>query len=237
MHITRTPAHRRGLVITGLVAGALLAVAAPLAASAHVEVSPSEASVGSTTPLTFAFHHGCDESPTTALIIDVPEGVGNVTPVVQGGWTIQRTLGANDVPTQVTFTADAPIEPGLAASVSMEVLFDDAAAGTTVAFPVLQKCVTGQTSWTQIPAEGADEDSVDNPAPAVKVGAAIPDGGRGDSDGADSDGAAAMSHGSDGSADAASAGDPVARWLGAGGLAAGLAALVVVLVRGRARRP
>ena len=231
MYTTSTPARRRGLLIAGVVAGALFALAAPLAASAHVEVSPGEASAGATAPLTFAFHHGCEKSPTTALIIDVPAGVGNVTPVVQGGWSIQRTLGANDVPTQVTFTADTPIETGLAASVSMEVLFDDAAAGTTVAFPVLQKCVTGETSWTQIPAAGADESSVDNPAPAVKVGAATATGGDDESDGA-----AAMPHGSAASAVAASSDDPLARWLGAGGLVAGLAALVIVLVRGRTRR-
>ena len=102
-----TPASRRRGVLTlaGVTAGAILAIAAPLAASAHVHVDPDEASAGATSTLTFAFSHGCDESPTTALVIDIPDGVGNATPVVQGGWTIARELGTDGVPTQVTFTS------------------------------------------------------------------------------------------------------------------------------------
>ena len=54
-------------------------------------------------------------------MIDIPDGVGNATPVVQGGWTITRELGADGVPTQVTYTSDAPIESGLKATVSLDV--------------------------------------------------------------------------------------------------------------------
>ncbi|QAY58681.1 DUF1775 domain-containing protein [Microbacterium protaetiae] len=197
----------------GAAAGAALVLGVPLAASAHVEVDPTDAPAGATTPLTFGFHHGCDDSPTRSLTITIPDGVGNATPVYQGGWSIQRTLGDNGVPTSITFTADSPVETGIAASVSLDVLFDTSAKGTTLAFPVEQTCVSGSTSWSEVPAKGQTRDDLDTPAPTVTVGAA--------------DAAA--------EAPAAATADPLARWLAGGGLVAGVAGLVVALI-GRGRR-
>lgn len=206
-------------IAVGVAAGAVLAVGIPLAASAHVLVDPTDAPAGATTPLTFGFHHGCDDSPTRSLTITIPDGVGNATPVYQGGWTIDRTLGDNGVPTSITFTADTPVDTGIAASVTVDVLFDTAAQGSTIAFPVEQKCVTGSTSWSQIPAEGQTRDDLDTPAPSVTVGPAQ----TGDDDAA--------------SAPAGQTADPVARWLAGGGLVAGIAALIVAVASlGRRRR-
>jgi len=220
------------LIIAGVAAGALLAVAAPLAASAHVHVDPGTVSAGATETLTFAFSHGCDDSPTTALTVSIPEGVGNVTPIVQGGWTITRDLGANGVPTSVTYTADGPVESGLKATVSMDVLIDTSAANSTLAFPVVQECVTGATEWTETAAEGVDPETLDAPAPLVEVGDAVEDGdehgGHGEAE-ASTTGHEAQASGADGV-------DPVARWIAGGALVAGVAALVVSVTRGRGRR-
>ncbi|GAA3759590.1 hypothetical protein GCM10022240_10220 [Microbacterium kribbense] len=213
-------------VAAGLAAGALLALAVPMAASAHVEVGPDSAPAGATTPLTFTFDHGCKESPTTALQITIPAGIGNVTPVVEGGWSIDRTTGANGVPTQVTYTAAQPIESGLSASVSMDVLFDTPDAGKVITFPVLQKCVAGSTSWTQVPAAGQNAHELDTPAPAVTVGPAQ----------APTDEAAADAHAAPAGPQTPAQADPVARWLGAGGLAAGVIALVVAITAATRRR-
>ena len=51
---------------TALGAGALLALAAPVAAQAHVNVTPGSTAAGSYTVLEFASGHGCDGSPTTS---------------------------------------------------------------------------------------------------------------------------------------------------------------------------
>jgi periplasmic copper chaperone A len=232
---TSRPARsrRRLLIPAGLVVGAALALAAPLAASAHVEVSPDSAPAGGTSRLTFQFHHGCDDSPTTSLVVTIPAGVGNAMPVYEGGWTIQRTLGSNGVPTSITYTATHPIDTGVSAGVSMDVLFDTKDAGDTVAFPVLQTCVTGSTSWTQVPKEGQDESELDTPAPAVAVGPV----GAGDEDD-DDDATPSPSATAAPTAQAAtsSAADPVARWLAGGGLVLAAAALVVTLVRRRGSR-
>lgn len=208
-----------------------------MAASAHVHVDPGTASAGATETLTFAFSHGCDGSPTTALVIDIPEGVGNATPVVQGGWSISREISADGVPTRVTFTSDTPVEDGLKATVAMDVLFDESAADTSIAFPVTQTCAEGETAWTQVAEEGEDPHDLESPAPVVEVGAIAAEGdghdGAPGEDHAEGDHAEA---GDDASATTSADTDPVARWLAAGGLIAGLAALALVLVRGRARK-
>ncbi|MCP2637361.1 YcnI family protein [Microbacterium sp. HD4P20] len=237
------PRARTARLVIGAAAGIALAVGVPLAASAHVHVDPGTASAGGTETLTFSFSHGCDGSPTTALVIDIPEGVGNVTPIVQGGWTITREDAGNGVPTRVVYTADTPIADHLKATVSMDVLFDEAAAGTTIAFPVTQTCATGETAWTQVADEGEDPHDLDAPAPLVEVGPVAHETATHDHDAEVSAGDETETSGDTTAAEAsgtassgASDADPVARWLAAGGLVAGLAALVVVLVRGRARR-
>ena len=240
---SRSARTRRAVI--GVAAGFILAIGAPLAASAHVHVTPETAAAGSTESLTFSFSHGCDGSPTTALAVDIPDGVGNATPVVQGGWTITRELGADGVPDRVVYTADAPVEDGLKAAVAMDVLFTEGSAQTTLAFPVTQTCAEGETAWTQVAGEDEDPHDLESPAPVVAVGSATDDAdsehdaGAGDADSEHDThaGDAADTHAGDaadaGDAASVSAADPVARWLAAGGLAAGIAALAVVLVRGR----
>lgn len=229
-----SPLSRSRRIAIGATAGLALALGAPLAASAHVHVNPGTASAGGTETLAFSFSHGCDGSPTTTLAIDIPDGVGNVTPAVQGGWSITRELGADGVPTSVVYTADTPVEDGLKATVSMDVLFTEDAEGSTLAFPVTQTCAAGETAWTQIAEEGEDPHDLDAPAPLVEVGAGAADTGHdtaGNTEHTGDEDAAASAETAD--AASVSSADPVARWLAAGGLAAGLAALVIVLVRGR----
>ncbi|WP_345802035.1 DUF1775 domain-containing protein [Microbacterium sp. AZCO] len=224
-----TPRRRTVLTLAGVAAGAALALAAPLAASAHVHVDPATAPAGANETLTFSFAHGCDGSPTTALVIDIPDGVATTAPVVEGGWTIQRDLGADDQPTRVTFTSDQPIESGLQASVSLVVAFSEEAPNTTAVFPITQECVDGSTAWTQVAAAGEDPESLDSPAPTVAVGDAVATEDDGDPVAA-ADAAAASDASSAASSGAA---DSVARLLAGGALAVAVATLVVVLARGR----
>ena len=229
MSRTRTPRTRARLVV-GALAGGALVLAAPLAASAHVHVTPDESAAGTSTRLGFSFSHGCDDSPTTSVVITIPEGVDGVTPVVDGAFTISRELGDDGIPTQVTYTAVTPIESGTSATVSLDVIFASSAANSSVAFPVLQKCVVGETDWSEVAAEGQSEDDLKAPAPVVAVGAVSTgsgDHGHASTTDGDADAHAATT------AAAASDADPVARWLSGGALAAAIAALVVALVRRR----
>lgn len=238
--MTITSSRRRARLFAGILAGAVLAVGAPLAASAHVHVTPEESAAGATTRLSFSFSHGCEDSPTTAVTITIPEGIDGVTPVLDGAWTISRELGTDGIPTQVTYTAVTPVENGVAAAVALDVIFASSAVDTSVAFPVLQTCVVGSTDWADIAADGEEAHDLEAPAPVVAVGA-VAEAGDGHGH-ADADTETETTEGEHGHDDAstetpAAASDgsgTVALWLSGGALVAALAALGVALV-GRRR--
>jgi uncharacterized protein YcnI len=224
---TKSPApsrsHRATRLAAAIAGGALLAVAVPAMASAHVTVSPDELVAGDHGVLTFAFSHGCDNSPTTALRITMPDGLASVSPTLDGDWTIDVERGDDGLVSAVTYTALSPVPTDLRGAVSMGVGLDEDTPDS-LAFPVEQKCVDGTTEWTQIAENGEDPHSLDAPAPVVTVAAATATG-HGD-------------HGDAADPDAAAEPDADAPWgtiLGAGGLVAGIAALVVSVLAYRRR--
>lgn len=219
--------HSR-LLLIGAASGIVLAVAAPLAASAHVTVTPDAATAGDYSVLTFAFSHGCEDSPTTALTIEVPDGIEALAPQIEPGWSIEAVGADAGIPSQVIYTADAPVENGFRSTVTMQVKFAEDTAGEAVAFPVVQSCVEGETAWVELAEDGEDPHDLEAPAPLVAVATASADAHGGEHSSADASATA--------SAAAATEADPVARWLAAGGLVAGLAALAVAVLRGRTRR-
>ena len=54
---------------------------------------------------------------------------------------------------------------------SVQVVLPEDAAGTTLAFPVLQTCEVGSTNWDQVQKEGEAEP--EHPAPSVTVTAEV----------------------------------------------------------------
>lgn len=230
--MTASSTRTRARLITGSVLGAALIVAAPVAAFAHIHVTPEDSAAESTTTVTFSFSHGCDDSPTTALVVEIPDGVTNVVPVAAGGWSIERAIADNGTVTSVTYRADAPVENGVKGEVAMDLRFGADLANTDVAFPVTQECVTGSTAWTEVAAEGEDEP--ESPAPIVAVGAVAEQTDEHASGAHDE--ATATPVAADEPVAASSTGDATGVWLGAGGLALGAVALVVALVALRRRR-
>lgn len=222
------------LTAAGLAAGAALALAsAPLAASAHVTVTPSGTAAGSSSVLTFAFGHGCEGSPTTALAIDIPESIMAVAPTLHPNWTIEKITEGDRI-AQVVYTAITPVEEGFRDAIELSVRLPEGAAGETLVFPVLQTCTEGEVNWNELGEEGAAEPEY--PAPAILVTAATgaehgspshDPGTTGHDDPDESDEAtdAAATAGSD---------DVIARVLGIGGIVVGVAGIVLAL---GARRP
>lgn len=213
----------RRTVTTGIIGGAVLALAIPMMASAHVSVSPDELVAGDHGVLTFSFAHGCDNSPTTSLRVTMPEGLASVAPTMDSDWTIDIEKGDDGLVSAVTYTALAPVPNELRGAVSMSVGLDENTPDT-LAFPVVQTCVEGSTEWTQLAEEGEDPHSLDAPAPVVNVVASA-DGEHGGHDAADD---------AD-TEEAPDAPDALATALGAGGLVAGIAALVVSVIAYRRR--
>ncbi|WP_435744141.1 YcnI family copper-binding membrane protein [Microbacterium sp. PMB16] len=216
---------RRAVIATAaVIGGTVLALAIPTMASAHVGVSPDELVAGDHGVLTFSFSHGCDNSPTTALRITMPEGLASVAPTMDGDWKIDVARGDDGLVSAVTYTALAPVPTDLRGAVSMSVGLDEDTP-ETLAFPVVQECVDGATEWTQLAEKGEDPHSLDSPAPVVTVTAATADG-HGAHD--------ATTPKTDAAGETAAA-DPLPTVLGAGGLAAGIAALVVAVLAYRRR--
>lgn len=221
-----TPSRTRRTVLatTGLLSGALLALAVPAMASAHVGVSPDELVAGDHGVLTFSFSHGCENSPTTALRITMPEGLASVAPTMDGDWNIEVERGDDGLVSAVTYTAVTPVPNDLRGAVSMSVGLDESTPDT-LAFPVVQECVEGSTEWTQLAENGEDPHSLDAPAPVVSVTEAATSGHGDHEAAADHEAAETTEQGTQ-----AAASDPVGIALGAGGLAAGVAALVVAIL-------
>ncbi|WP_101846268.1 YcnI family copper-binding membrane protein [Zhihengliuella sp. ISTPL4] len=217
---TRPHRPRRALLgATGVVGGIALALAVPAMAGAHVTVSPDELAAGDHGVLTFSFSHGCGTSPTTALRVTMPDGLASVAPTLDGDWTIQVERGDDGLVTAVTYTALIPVPTDLRGAVSMSVGLDEDTP-ETLAFPVVQQCVEGATEWTQLAEKGEDPHDLDAPAPVVTVTGSVEDG-----------------HGTSAAPQptADSDDDTLGIALGAGGLLAGVAALVVAVLALRRR--
>jgi uncharacterized protein YcnI len=225
------------LASTGLGLGLLLAVAVPLSASAHVSVTPASTAAGSYTVLTFAVPHGCDGSATTTIAIDIPETIASVTPTVNTNWDVAKVMTPLAAPStsahgetstervgQVVYTAKTPLADGYRDTFALSLQLPADAAGTTLDFPVLQTCETGSTNWNEIPADGADEDSVEHPAPRIAVTGSVATEASTDAAGSAAD------------SNSGSSVDVLARVLGVGGLVVGAVGVAIAVVATRRAR-
>ncbi|MGO1798654.1 MAG: YcnI family protein [Microbacterium gubbeenense] len=218
----RTRFTRRGAVVAALAAG--LVLAAPAAAQAHVGVSPDSVTPEGSAVLTFSFTHGCEDSPTTALRVTMPEGLTSVSPTIDATWDVAVERADNGLVSAVTYTASEPIPHDLRGEVTMAVSLGEDAP-ESLAFPVEQQCETGVNEWVEIAEEGQDPHDLDSPAPVVTVADAADagtDAGHGDHDAAESVAPSAE--------EAASDPAPVIGIaLGSAGLLAGIVALVIAI--------
>ncbi|MFO7690472.1 MAG: YcnI family protein [Cryobacterium sp.] len=225
----RTPA----LTATALTAGVVLALAAPLGASAHVSVLPDSTAAGAYTVLTFSNAHGCEGSPTTGITIDIPKGIDSVSPTINPGWTAAKVMNADRVG-QVTYTAETPLQDGFRTTFALSLQLPADAEGETLEFPVLQSCAEGETDWNQTAVDGEAEP--DLPAPFIVVGAAADD----THDHSSSEDHAGAETGTQdtvvaetASTSSSSSDDTLARVLGVGGLVAGAIGIVLAVTARR----
>ncbi len=237
-----TTTLRRTLTSAAAAAGtATLLLAGASVASAHVGVTPDKTAANSYALLTFGIPHGCEESGTTKVAITLPAELNDAQPTVNPNWTVEKVTEQLAEPkkladgssitkrtSQIIYTAKAPLEHELRDALVLSLKLPDA-AGTTLYFPTLQTCETGQTDWSEIAKDGQDPHSLKAPAPSITITEAAGAHAAGHADtaaGAGTEQAAAVT---DSGADARS-------WAG---LAAGLGGLVlggVAFVRSGTRR-
>lgn len=217
---------------TAIAAGVFLAVSVPLAANAHVSVDPAVTAAGSYTVLTFSNAHGCDGSPTTKITIDIPAGIDSVSPTINAGWIAEKVMQGDRVG-QVTYTAETPLADGYRTTFALSLQLPADAEGETLAFPVLQSCEVGETSWSEPAVEGEEEPA--HPVPAIVVTEASADAHdhAAASTPEHADTTAVMSEITAAGSATSGSGDVLARILGIGGLAVGAVGIVLAVAARR----
>ncbi|MFF1571645.1 YcnI family protein [Leifsonia sp. NPDC058292] len=216
-------------------ATAMLLIAAPLAASAHVRVDPGQAAAGGYTTLTFKVPTESATAGTVELVVDLPTDTPFTSVSYQpiAGWTttvdteklakpVKTDDGAiTEAPVKVTWTA----ESGVAVEPGQFQLFTISAGAVPdtgkVLLPAHQTYSDGSVvDWSEAtPASGKEPE---HPAPTLYINDAPP---------AEDGGAALVATDTPAptAASSTSASDAVAIGLGIGGLALGAIALVVAV--------
>lgn len=153
------PSYIRRLLLTSL--GVIAAVTSVSSvAAAHIDPDPTEAQAGSTVSVGFTVEHGCDGSATVSLDMRVPDGARAIVPEPPDGWTAVVSERV------VTFEGGPlPDDRPLTFRVRMTLPHTP---DTTVYFPFVQRCETGEIRWIDIPTDGSGDD-LDEPAPAMRL--------------------------------------------------------------------
>lgn len=179
-----TPASR---ILVGLAAGAVLALAVPLTASAHVTATPNQAEAGSWTYVTFRVPNESATASTVKLDIHLPSDTPFTSVSYQptAGWkgTATKTTlpepvevegnTISEATTEITFTADADgVAPGQFQTFTLSL--GPVPDTGRIVIPATQTYSDGKVvEWSATPEEAAKDDSA-KPAPVVWVNDAPP---------------------------------------------------------------
>jgi uncharacterized protein YcnI len=163
----------------------LLAVASAFAgasiAFAHITLENQQAPVGASYKAVLRVPHGCDGSATVAVRVRIPDGFIEVKPMPKPGWKLDVGRGKYQKPSSVRGT---PVTEGVTEVdwsggnlpdayydefVLTGYIADEAQAGQTLYFRVVQECEKGVNRWIEIPSEGAHADHGEAAEPAAAL--------------------------------------------------------------------
>ncbi|HXE20546.1 YcnI family copper-binding membrane protein [Castellaniella sp. UC4442_H9] len=164
------------VLATGLAASSGLAMVP--AAQAHITLETRQAPAGGYYKAVVRVPHGCKGSDTTAVRVQIPDGVLDVKPMPKPGWRLEVKQGGYDHPQTLN---GAKVDRGvreiswsggdLPDAYYDEFIFraylsSSLKAGDTLYFPTIQECKQGMTRW--IEKTDSDDESSD-PAPHLKL--------------------------------------------------------------------
>ena len=166
--------------------GAILIAAAaflgPSAAFAHITLQDKQAPVGSPYKAVLRVPHGCSGSATVALRVRIPSGFIDVKPMPKPGWKLDVVRGKYQTPvtahgtqltegvTEVDWSGGNLPDAFYDEFVVTGFIGDEASAGQTMYFPVVQECEKGVSRWIEVPRDGTQvNDESGEPAPALKL--------------------------------------------------------------------
>lgn len=159
---------------------ALAALALPASASAHVVFDQRVATAGGYYTGFLRVTHGCGDSPTVSVRVDIPAGVVSARPQPKPGWTLKidrvplatpiKGEGGAAITTRVTaITWTGKLPPDEFDQFGLSLKLPDAAG--PLYFPTTQRCATGVNAWTAIPASPEQWHATPSPAPMLMLGA------------------------------------------------------------------
>ncbi|HMJ77480.1 MAG TPA: YcnI family protein [Iamia sp.] len=180
-----TTVHRLGL---GLLGAGVLALGLAVPAGAHITGDKDSVPAGGFTSVTLTVPHGCEDSPTSKLAVEIPEAILNAAPQVVAGWEAEATETELDEPvdtgegdpvtervSEITWTAEAGNELPPHFRQQFTIGFQaPEEVGERLYFKLVQTCSEGETAWIEETEDGAEEP--EHPAPFVDVVAAEEDG-------------------------------------------------------------
>ncbi len=175
--LSRRRAMVRPLAAAGLGSALLLA---PHVVAAHVTLEHQEAFPNSSYKAVLRVPHGCEGKPTTAIRVQIPEGLIAVKPMPKPGWQLAVIKGKYDHPyeyegSELTEGVKEVDWTGgdLADDFYDEFVFTgrltDLAPDTVLSFPTVQECKGAVQRWIDIPAPGQDPDELAAPAPQLTI--------------------------------------------------------------------
>jgi uncharacterized protein YcnI len=140
---------------------AALALLLATPAAAHVTIDPPEAPAGAFQRIALRVPHGCAGQPTTAIEVALPEGIAVARPMPKTGWEISietRPL-ARPLPSAHGLVREAPAAIAWRGGSLADAHYDEFvlmirtpdAPGTTLNFPVVQRCAVGEHRWVEVP--------------------------------------------------------------------------------------
>ena len=166
----------------GAVLIAAAAVLGPSAAFAHITLQDKQAPVGSPYKAVLRVPHGCSGSTTVAVRVRIPDGFIDVKPMPKPGWKLDVVRGKYQTPvgahgtqvtegvTEVDWSGGNLPDAFYDEFVLTGFIGDEASAGQTMYFPVVQECEKGVSRWIETPRDGTQvNDESGEPAPALKL--------------------------------------------------------------------
>ena len=163
-----------------ILAGCAVAAVLASTADAHVVLSQTSFAPGVSFAAFFKVGHGCAESPTTSLTVEIPEGIDVVNFPAKPGWKLEVTRARGAAP--ISWNGGNPT--GSIHSVTWRGRLDVKANDQfglmlklptrqgAIYFPTVQTCEAGENRWVEIPAPGQAWNSVPHPAPVLTLIAA-----------------------------------------------------------------
>lgn len=138
----------------------ILAILVPGLAHAQVKLEQNQAESGSYYKGVLTVTQGCDGSATTAITVDIPEGLQFAQPMPKAGWQVEIVkkpverpffrdgIEITEAVRQITWSGNS----------LHDIHFDEfifrgrigVGATSVLYFPVTQKCETGELHWDQI---------------------------------------------------------------------------------------